>query len=90
MSADADQDNSVALQGTHRRGWWARGAARRLATAVRRGDEMWLPDVTILRHASPNEGRPPEDSERDARTLQHQHHPGHLQPRYTRAGRGGS
>jgi hypothetical protein len=51
---------------------------------------MWLPDVTNLRLASPDEGRPPEDSERDARALQHQHHPGDLQPRYTWAGRGGS
>jgi hypothetical protein len=35
---------------------------------------MWLPDVTNLRDAFPNERRPPEDHPRDARTLLNNYH----------------
>ena len=51
---------------------------------------MWLPDVTNLHHASPDEGCLPKDRKRDARALEHRDHAGHLQPRHTGFGRGGS
>ena len=49
---------------------------------------MWLPDVTNLHHASPDEGRLPKDRKRDARALKHRDHAGQLQPRDTGVGRG--
>jgi hypothetical protein len=48
---------------------------------------MWLPDVTNLHHASPDEGCLPKDRKRDARALKHRDHAGHLQPRDTGNGR---
>jgi hypothetical protein len=36
---------------------------------------MWLPDVTNVRDAFPNERRPPEDHLRDARALLNSYNP---------------